>query len=173
MEPRDSMPHSQERSKSTQFLVLIPISLRSILILSSHLRLGLPKGLFPVGFRVKTLKVLLPSAIRATRLARPNILNLNTPTKLGERYKQWIPSLRSLLHSPLSSLFDTNFHLFPCSNTLSLHSSLNVRGHVSQPYSTTGNIIVKYNLILIFLERSLEDNVYWIMTSVSIFKSIS
>ena len=28
------------------------------------------------------------------------------------------------------------------SNTLSLHSSLNVRDHVSQPYSTTGNIIV-------------------------------
>ena len=29
--------------------VLTPISLRSILILSSHLRLGLSKGLFPVG----------------------------------------------------------------------------------------------------------------------------
>ena len=27
------------------------------------------------------------------------------------------------------------------SNTLCLHSSLNVRNHVSQPYSTTGNII--------------------------------
>ena len=31
-------------------LVLIPVSLRSILILSSHLRLGLPKGLLPVEF---------------------------------------------------------------------------------------------------------------------------
>ena len=29
-------------------------------------------------------------------------------------------------------------------NTLSLHSSLNVRGHVSQPYNTTGNIVVLY-----------------------------
>ena len=37
----------------TQFLVLIPIYLRSILILSSHLRLGLPKVLFPVGVPVK------------------------------------------------------------------------------------------------------------------------
>jgi hypothetical protein len=50
------MPHSQEISnnylqscaESTQFLALISISLRSILILSSHLRLGLPKGIFSV-----------------------------------------------------------------------------------------------------------------------------
>ena len=36
-------------AESTQFPALIPISLRSILILSSHLRLGLPKGLLPLG----------------------------------------------------------------------------------------------------------------------------
>jgi hypothetical protein len=32
-----------------------PTSWRSILILSSHLRLGLPIGLFPSGFSIKTL----------------------------------------------------------------------------------------------------------------------
>ena len=36
------------RAESSQFPALIPISSRSILIFSSHLRLGLPKGLFPV-----------------------------------------------------------------------------------------------------------------------------
>ena len=30
----------------------------------------------------------------------------------------------------------------PAFNALSLHSTLNVRDHVSHPYSTTGNIIV-------------------------------
>ena len=49
----------------------------------------------------------------------------------------------------------------PVSNALSLQSSLNVKDHVSQPYSTTGNIIVLYILILKFLERSREDKSVW------------
>ena len=43
----------------------------------------------------------------------------------------------------------------------SLDSSLNVRDHVSQPYSTTGNTIVLYILLIKFLERSLEDKSVW------------
>jgi hypothetical protein len=41
------------------------------------------------------------------------------------------------------------------SNTLSLHSSLNVSNQVSFPYKTTGKIIVP--LIFIFLDSKLED----------------
>ena len=44
----------------------LPTSWRSILILSSHLRLGLPTGLFPSGFPAKPLCTTLPSSIRAT-----------------------------------------------------------------------------------------------------------
>ena len=43
-----------------------PTSWRSILMLSSHLRLGLPCGLFPSGFPTSTLYTPLPSPIRVT-----------------------------------------------------------------------------------------------------------
>ena len=43
-----------------------PTSWRSILILSTHLRLCLPSGLFPPGFPIKTLYTPLSSPIRAT-----------------------------------------------------------------------------------------------------------
>ena len=84
MEPGGSMPHSQGLSnnpvswaESTQFPALIPISSRSILILSSHLRLSLPKGLFPVDLPVKILKALLPYSILATWSAHNNNNNNN------------------------------------------------------------------------------------------------
>jgi hypothetical protein len=47
------------------------------------------------------------------------------------------------------------------SNIHILHSSLNIRDLVSQPYRTTSNIIGLYNLIFKFLERSLEDKSVW------------
>ena len=43
-----------------------PTSWRSILILPTHLRLGLPSGLFHSGFPIKILYALLSSPIRAT-----------------------------------------------------------------------------------------------------------
>ena len=43
-----------------------PTSWRSILILSTHLGLGLPSGLFPSGFHTRTLYTALSSPIRAT-----------------------------------------------------------------------------------------------------------
>ena len=92
MEPGGPMPHSQELSNNpyperNQLPALIPLSSRSILILSSHLRLGLPKGLIPVGLPGKILKALLPSSILATCPIHLNLLSLITLTILGERYK--------------------------------------------------------------------------------------
>ena len=45
--------------ESIKFLVLTRVSSRSILVLSFHIRLGFPRGLFPVGLPVKILKALL------------------------------------------------------------------------------------------------------------------
>ena len=144
MEPGGSMPHTQGLSNNpilsriNPIPALIPISSKSILILSSHLRLDLPKSLFPEGLRVKILKALLPSSILATWPAHLNLLDLITLTILDERCKLWSSSLKSLLHSPFSSFLGANARLrILFLNSLSLHSTLNVRDHVSQLYITT------------------------------------
>ena len=49
-----------------QSIYLHPTSWRSILILSTHVRLGLPSGLLPSGFPSKTLYTPLSSPIRTT-----------------------------------------------------------------------------------------------------------
>jgi len=64
-----------------------PTSSRSVLILSTHLRLGLPSGLFPSGFPNKTLYTPLSSPIHATCPAHFILLHFITRTILGEEYK--------------------------------------------------------------------------------------
>ena len=78
-------------------------SWRSILILSTLLRLGLPSGLFPSGFPTKTLYTPLSSPIRATCPDNLILLDFIPRTILGEEYKTFISSLCSLLQSPVTS----------------------------------------------------------------------
>ena len=117
-------------ASSIQYMPLHPTCWRSILILPSHLRLGLPSDSFPHIF----------PPIPCIRLSSPSyVLQAQTISFFSiwssEQYRSLNSSSCSFLHSPVtSSLLSPNILLNTLfSSTLSLRSSLNVSDQVSHP----------------------------------------
>ena len=105
-------------TESTQFLVLIPISLRSILILSFHLLLGLTNVLFPAGVPVKFFS--LPRSFQIIfRVPWPCVKFLNKRWFLQCEMLSFKPNpqaggplLVGCLHNCLFSIFAANLYIW-------------------------------------------------------------
>jgi hypothetical protein len=156
-----SLPLVPIRSQINQSISPHSTSQRSILILSTHLCLGLPSDLYPSSFPTNILYEFLFSPISTT--CPPPWLDHSNYSYIQWRVKVMSSSLCSFLQPPItSSLFNTNIFLITLfSNTHSLCSSLNVRDQVSHPYRTTSKIIVVYILIFTLLDSRQEDNRFW------------
>jgi hypothetical protein len=131
-------------ARSVQSTPSHPISLRSFLTLPSHLRLGFLSGPFPTGVFTKILFAFLFSS------CMPHACTLHTPWLNHSNYiwrRVQVMKLLIIQFSPASchilpSSVQNIFLSILFSNTVSLCSSLNVRGKVSHPYKTIGKIIV-------------------------------
>ena len=98
-----------------------PTSWGFILILFTHLRLGLPSGLFPSGFLTKTLS----SPIRATCSAHLILLDFITRTILVEQYRRNIKMVKNFKNHSTERILYLNCRQ---TSTASIHFLL--QGHV-------------------------------------------
>jgi hypothetical protein len=99
-----------------------PIPLRSILIPSSHLCFGLPSGLFPSGFPIKTTHTFLSSPMRTTCPAHLIIRDLICLRIFGYEYKIWSSPLCNFILLLLHPSQVQIFSLEPYSQTPSVYA---------------------------------------------------
>jgi hypothetical protein len=133
-----------------QSINLHPITLSSILILSSHLRLSLPSGLYPCGFPTEILQTFF-SPMRV--IFHPRDFIILTIWRSVQVTKLFIMQLSPFSYHFIllrpSFLLST---LFPY--TLNLCSSPNIRDQVSHPQKIKSYYSF-FTLIFVLLEERL------------------
>jgi hypothetical protein len=142
-------------ARSIQPMPFHPISLRTILILCTHLCFGFPSCLFHSFSPTKVdLHSLSPQSRYMHCPCHPPWLDQSNYTwRIVQVMKLLI--LQFSHTSSYSSFFVPNILLSTLfSNSLSVCSSLNVRDQIWHPYKTTGKIIVLYILTFTFLDSS-------------------
>ena len=140
------------------------ISLRSILISCSFLRLGIPSGL-PSALSAKPLHAFPFSPVCVTRPAYYFFLDFINLIS-GEEYKPRSSSFHCFSPDRISfqlpvvyCFLNPNIFLSTLSsNTFSL--CFYVGDQVSHPYKTTEKVIIMYALIFVFLNRKQEDKIF-------------
>jgi hypothetical protein len=159
MEPESSLPESQvpatclypEPTPSSPHNS--PTFRKSILILSSNLRLGLPNGLFPSGFPTNTLCTPLYSSIRATCPAQ-SFFSILPPAQYWVRNTDHSAPHHVTIHFyPKSTQFLFTISTFPFTSCVNL-----------------GNILSKsisaFSRVLSLFEVNIQACVPYEMTSI-------
>jgi hypothetical protein len=109
------------------------ITLSSMSVLSSPIRLGLPSGLFQMGFATKILYVFLLSPIRNTCLTYLNLFTLISQISIP-----WSSSLHRLLQTPVtfsllgSNIFPRTYSQTSSACVLPLTWEIKLRTHTKQ-----------------------------------------
>jgi hypothetical protein len=152
--PEDILPHSQDpyicpypETDQSSLHYLYPIILRSILLLSTHLRLGLPRGSFSSDLSTSNLHEFLFCPFVLLILFDFIILII-----LGEEHKSRSSSSCSFLSPPVPSPPSVKMaSTAPCSQTLLVYvPPLMPETQVSHHYRTKSKIIVMHILIFNF-----------------------
>jgi hypothetical protein len=146
-------------ARSIQYVPSHHISLRSILILPSHLHLGLPSGLFLLDFPPISY-MHYSSRSWVSRPSHPLWLDHSNYALLRVQ----VTKLLIIQFSPTSCHFVKLWSKRSPQHPVLKHPQsmfLNVRDQVSHPCRTIGKIINLYTHVLTFLDRRREDKKLW------------